>query len=120
MKTMKIIGAFVLGLLLMPLFQSPLMGRNALPKSAESTARRLLSAYKNCDRAAALKVASPAVVRKIFKNCRKGEANWEYMGCDKEGKGYSCSYRYEGGGVNLRVVKNSKGYRAVSVGFIAD
>ena len=120
MKTIKIIGAFVLSLLLMPLFQSPLIGRGRLPKSAETTARQLLSAYKSCNRAAARKVASPAVVRKIFKNCRPGEANWEYMGCDKEGKGYSCSYRYEGGGVNLRVVKQGNGYRAVSVGFIAD
>jgi hypothetical protein len=120
MKTMKIVSAFVLSLLLMPLFQSPLMGRDGMPKSAETTAKQLLSAYKSCNRAAALKVASPAVVNKIFKNCRPGEANWEYTGCDKQRKGYSCSYYYEGGAVNLRVVKYGNGYRAVSVGFVAD
>ena len=120
MKIMKIISVFALSLVLMPLFQSPLMGRDGLPKSAETVAQQLLSAYKSCNRAAALKVASPAVVRKIFKNCRTGEANWQYMGCDKEGKGYSCSYYYEGGAVNLRVVKSGNGYRAVSVSFVAD
>ena len=120
MKTMKIMGVFVLGLLLMPLSQSPLMGRDGMPKSAETTAKQFLSAYKSCNRAAALKVASPAVVKKVFKNCRQGEVNWEYMGCDKEGKGYSCNYYYEGGAANLRVVKYGSGYRAVSVGFVAD
>ena len=120
MKTMKIIGAFVLSLLLMPLFQSPLMGRDGLPKSPETTAKGLLSAYKSCNRTAALKFASPAAVRKLFKNCTTEGVKVDFMGCEKQGKAYSCFYYYEGGGINLRVVKYGNGYRVVSVGYVAD
>src|SRR3712207_6101420 len=95
MKTMKILGAFVLSLLLMPLLQAPLIGRDGLPKqSADTTAKELLAAYKSCDRAAALKHATPAAVRKLFRTCRPGEGNLEFMGCEKQGKGYSCFYYY--------------------------
>ena len=120
MKTMKIVGVFVLSLLLMPLFQAPLIGRDGLSKNPDTIAKELLQAYKTCNRTAASKYASPAAVRKLFKNCKPGGVKVEFMGCDKQGKSYLCSYYYEGGAINLRVVKYGKGYRVTSVSYIAD
>ncbi len=91
-------------------------------KGPADAAKKLYSAYKSCNRTAALKVASASAVNKLFgKRCEPGDRNWQFMGCDRSGTGYLCSYYYEGGGVNMRVrSRGASGFRVASVGFIAD
>ncbi len=48
--------------------------------SADSAAKSLYTARLKKKRAEALKVAAPAVVRKLFAN---GAGGWEFMGCEK-------------------------------------
>jgi hypothetical protein len=85
-------------------------------------ATRLYSAYRRCNRRAALKVASMAAVKKLFRRGCGGQGpGWQFMGCDRSGTGYMCSYYYEGGAVNMRVKRfGASGYSVVSVGFVAD
>jgi hypothetical protein len=86
----------------------------------ERAAQGLYSAWKRNDRRAALRVASSSAVNKVFKTRYSGPG-WEFNGCEKRGKGYDCFYRYEGGGVNMRVTGSAAaGYIVRSVGFIAD
>lgn len=96
---------------------------SAAAASAQSVARALLRAYRDCNRAAAQRYATPATVRKLFgPNCQPGGAKVQFMGCERgRGAGYTCFYYYEGGGINLRLVPGGpSGYRAVSVNFVAD
>jgi len=88
----------------------------------ETAAQKLYSAYKSCNRAAALKAASSRAVSKLFgKNCKPGDPDWKFMGCEKTGTTHLCSYYYEGGGVSMRVAGSaSAGYSVRSVSFIAD
>ena len=88
----------------------------------EAAAQKLYSAYKSCNRPAALKAASPRAVRKLFgQRCQPGDPKWQFMGCEKTGSSRLCSYYYEGGAVSMRVVGSaSAGYRVTSVSFIAD
>ncbi|HEX8650672.1 MAG TPA: hypothetical protein VF708_07510 [Pyrinomonadaceae bacterium] len=88
----------------------------------ELAAQRLYSAYKHCNRVAALKAASSPAVRTLFrKNCQPGDPKWEFMGCERTGTSFSCSYYYEGGGVNMNVVRSAPtSYSVKSVSFIAD
>lgn len=88
----------------------------------ETAAQRLYSAYKSCNRAAALKAGSSRAVSKLFgKNCKPGDPKWQFMGCEKTGTTHLCSYYYEGGGVSMRVAGSaSAGYTVRSVSFIAD
>jgi hypothetical protein len=86
----------------------------------ETAARKLYSAWKRNKRPEALQVASSSAVNKIFKSRYTGP-NWEFNGCERRGAGYDCFYRYEGGGVSMRVVKGTGvSYRVQSVSFIAD
>ena len=88
----------------------------------EAAAQKLYSAYKSCNRAAALKAASSRAVRKLFgQRCQPGDPKWQFMGCEKTGSSHLCSYYYEGGAVSMRVAGGkSVGYRVTSVSFIAD
>lgn len=92
--------------------------------TAEEAAKALNQAKRSCNRADALKVATPAVVNKLFgKKCRLAGAEdpeLQFMGCDKTGKSYSCSFYYEGGSMHVRVAKSGGRYRVTSVGFTAD
>ncbi len=86
----------------------------------EMAAKKLYGAWKRHNRRAARQVASSAAVRKIFRSRYTGP-DWEFNGCEKRGGGYDCFYRYEGGGVNMRVVGGAAAsYRVQSVSFIAD
>ncbi|HEX8844435.1 MAG TPA: hypothetical protein VF791_07315 [Pyrinomonadaceae bacterium] len=91
----------------------------------EQAARQLQLARSECDRAGALKVATPAVVKKLLgKNCRPavetGAPELEFSGCDRTGNSFLCSFYYEGGAMNMRVRRSGGGFRVVSVGFVAD
>jgi hypothetical protein len=86
----------------------------------EAAAKSLYNAWKRNNRRAALQVASTSAVNKIFKSRYTGPG-WEFNGCERRAGGYDCFYRYEGGGVNMRVTGGSAaGYRVRSVSFIAD
>jgi len=86
----------------------------------ETAAQKLYSAWKRNRRREALQVASSSAVNKIFRSRYTGP-DWEFNGCEKKGAGYDCFYRYEGGGVSMRVVKGTGvNYRVQSVTFIAD
>lgn len=86
----------------------------------ETAAQKLYSAWKRNKRSEALQVASSSAVNKMFKSRYTGP-DWEFNGCEKQGAGYTCFYRYEGGGVSMRVVKGKgASYRVQSVSFIAD
>ena len=86
----------------------------------ETAARKLYSAWKRNKRREALQVASSSAVNKIFRSRYTGP-DWEFNGCEKRGAGYDCFYRYEGGGVSMRVVRGAAAsYRVQSVSFIAD
>jgi hypothetical protein len=86
----------------------------------ETAAQKLYSAWKRNKRREALQVATSAAVNKIFRNQYTGP-DWEFNGCEKHGTGYDCFYRYEGGGVSMRVMKGTgASYRVQSVSFIAD
>ena len=91
-------------------------GKTSKPEAA---AKGLYNAWKRNDRRAALKVASSSAVNKVFKTRYSGPG-WEFNGCEKRAGGYDCFYRYEGGGVTMRVVKGSAGYSVRTVSFIAD
>ena len=95
----------------------PNVGKASKPETA---ARSLYSAWKRNNRPAALQVATRSAVNKVFKTRWTGP-DWEFNGCEKRGSGYDCFYRYEGGGVNMRVTGGPRaGYRVQTVGFIAD
>lgn len=87
-----------------------------------TVAQKLFRAYTNCNRAAALRVASPAAVNKLFgRRCKPGGgSNMSFQGCDRQGKSYLCNYYYEGGAMNMTLVKRGGSYRVISVGYIAD
>ena len=86
----------------------------------ETAVKKLYSAWKHNNRREALQVASSSAVNKIFRSRYTGP-DWEFNGCEKRGAGYDCFYRYEGGGVSMRVVRGAAAsYRVQSVSFIAD
>ena len=87
-----------------------------------TVAQRLFRAYTNCNRTAALRVASSAAVRTLFgRRCRPGGgSNMSFQGCERQGRSYLCNYYYEGGAMNMTVVRRGSSYRVISVGYIAD
>lgn len=102
------------------LFSADLSAAKGLCKqtsSAESAAKSLYAARLEKKRADALKVAAPAVVKKLFAN---GAGGWEFMGCEKQRSIWNCSYRYEGGGVNMTVIKKGSSHRVTAISYIAD
>jgi hypothetical protein len=98
---------------------TPLLNVGKISKP-DAAAKSLYNAWKSNNRRAALQVASTSAVNKIFRTRYTGPG-WEFNGCEKRAGGYDCFYRYEGGGVNMRVVGGAAaGYRVRSVSFIAD
>lgn len=89
---------------------------------AAAVAQRLFRAYRSCNRAAALRVASPAAVNRLLgRRCRPGGgSNMEFQGCDRQGRSYLCNYYYEGGAMNMTVARRGRDYRVISVSYIAD
>jgi hypothetical protein len=98
------------------------LNSNSTADDPATVAQRLFRAYNNCNRAAALMVASPAAVNKLFgRRCRPGGgSNMSFQGCERHGRGYLCNYYYEGGAMNMTVVRRRGNYRVISVGYIAD
>jgi hypothetical protein len=120
MKRVLIVAAILL-LTLLP-FVLPTTG--SLPRGKiskpETAAQKLYSAWKRNRHREALQVASSSAVNKIFRSRYTGPY-WEFNGCEKRGAGYDCFYRYEGGGVSMRVVKGTgASYRVQSISFIDD
>ena len=85
--------------------------------SAEAAAKSLYAARLKKKRAEALKIATPAVVKKLFAN---GAGGWEFMGCEKQRSVWNCAYCYEGGGVNMTVVKKGSLFSVKSISYFAD
>lgn len=98
----------------LPITVPSLEGKISKPEVA---AQRLYGAYKRHNRRAALQVASTSAVKELFSSRWTGP-DWEFYGCEKSGAGYYCVYRYEAGGVRMRVIGGAKaGYRVQSVEF---
>lgn len=92
---------------------------SAQTSSAESTAKSFVAAWKNGSRAQARKFASAAAVAEIFKTNGKN-AGWQFISCGKRKTGVNCSFYYEGGAANMRVVKRGGGFQVASISFLAD
>lgn len=83
-------------------------------------ARRLYLAWKGGNRPAALVVASPAAVNRLFSRPFTGP-DLRFQSCTNRDAGFDCAYSYEGGGLIMRVTGGaSAGYRVESLRFIAD
>jgi hypothetical protein len=105
---------------LTPAMSKPTLFSGSKASKPEAAAKGLYDAWKRNDRRAALRVASTSAVNKVFRTRYSGPG-WEFNGCEKRAGGYDCFYRYEGGGVNMRVTGGAAaGYRVRSVSFIAD
>jgi hypothetical protein len=86
--------------------------------SPEAAAKALYAATRRKNRAQALKVATPAVVKKLFAN---GSVDGlEFDSCQKERRGWWCGYRGEGSGMNMIVSKKGSSYRVTAISFFAD
>ncbi|HEY0324309.1 MAG TPA: hypothetical protein VGC66_25405 [Pyrinomonadaceae bacterium] len=120
MKKISIIAAMLLLVTLTPAMSKPTLFSGSKASKPEAAAKGLYDAWKRNDRRAALRVASTSAVNKVFRTRYSGPG-WEFNGCEKRAGGYDCFYRYEGGGVNMRVTGGAAaGYRVRSVSFIAD
>ena len=120
MKRVLIIAAISLLIPVMSVLSKPAPPSSGKVSKPETAATKLYAAWKGNNRSAALQVASSSAVKKMFRSRYTGP-DWEFNGCEKRGAGYDCFYRYEGGGVTMRVTGGAKaGYRVQSVGFIAD
>jgi hypothetical protein len=118
----KILAVAVLSLLvtLTPAVSTASLLNAGKVSKPEAAAKSLYSAWKQHNRRAALKVATTSAVNKVFRTRYTGP-DWEFNGCERRAGGYDCFYRYEGGGVNMRVTGGaSAGYLVRSVSFIAD
>lgn len=83
-------------------------------------AQRLYLAWKGGNRPAALVVATPAAVNRLFSRPFTGP-DLQFQGCTNRNAGFDCAYSYEGGGLIMRVTGGaSAGYRVESVRFVAD
>jgi len=92
-------------------------GKQAM--SAEAAAKALYAATRRKNRAQALKVATPAVVKKLFAG-GGGIDGLEFDSCQKERRVWWCGYRGEGSGMNMIVSKKGSSYRVTAVSFFAD
>jgi hypothetical protein len=117
-KTLVIIAISLL-VSITPAMSTPLLAGMGKVSKPEAAAKALYNAWKRNNRRAALQVASASAVNKVFRTRYSGPG-WEFNGCEKRAGGYDCFYRYEGGGVNMRVTGGAAGYRVRSVSFIAD
>ena len=91
-------------------------GKQAM--SAEAAAKALYAATRRKNRAQALKVATPSVVKKMFAN--GAFEGLEFDSCHKERRVWWCGYRGEGSGMNMIVSKKGSSYRVTAVSFFAD
>jgi hypothetical protein len=88
--------------------------------SPDAVAQRLYRAWTRGDRRAALQVATPRVVRSLFRTSGRGGAGWQFQGCERVGSGYRCAFSYEGGATTMTVRRMRAGYRVVGIRYIAD
>jgi hypothetical protein len=120
MKKILIIAIISLLVTITPAMPTTALLKGGKVSKPDEAAKSLYSAWKHNDRRAALRVATSSAVNKVFKTRYTGPG-WEFNGCEKRAGGYDCFYRYEGGGVNMRVTGGaSAGYRVRSVSFVAD
>ncbi len=87
--------------------------------SAEAAAKALYAATRRKNRAQALKVATPSVVKKLFAG-GGGVDGLEFDSCRKERRVWWCGYRGEGSGMNMIVSKKGSSYRVTAVSYFAD
>jgi hypothetical protein len=91
--------------------------------SAPAAARALYRAWRYHDRAAALRVATKAPVRKLFRTRASGPG-WTFQGCsekDSPDPHFDCSYSYEGGAAIMTVAdSDAYGWFVTNIRFIAD
>jgi hypothetical protein len=102
------------------LFSASLTEAKSLSKQAaspEAAAKSLFAAGLKKNRAQALKVATPSVVKKLF---AVGFEGLEFDSCHKERRGWWCGYRGEAGGMNMIVSKKGASYRVTAISFFAD
>ncbi|HXD30976.1 MAG TPA: hypothetical protein VN643_07665 [Pyrinomonadaceae bacterium] len=122
MKLKTILAVLIISVM----FAIPAVGAGSklFSETPEEVAKALNQAKRSCNRADALKVATPAVVNKLFgKKCRKAggqDPELQFMGCEKSGKAFRCSFYYEGGGMFSRVAKSGGKLKVIGVSFIAD
>ena len=120
MKKILAIAAISLLITVTPAVSTAMLSGGGKVSKPEAAAKGLYNAWKRNNRRAALQVATQSAVNKVFRTRYSGPG-WEFNGCEKRAGGYDCFYRYEGGGVNMRVVGGAAaGYRVRSVSFIAD
>lgn len=94
--------------------------RHLVTPSAAAT--RLFQAWRAGDRYRGLEAATNKAVATLFRNTfdPKGVA-YMFQGCNRDAKGYSCAYSYEGGAMFMRVGgSKARGYEVTSIGYIAD
>lgn len=94
--------------------------RHLVTPSAAAT--RLFQAWRAGDRYRGLEAATNKAVATLFRNRfdPKGVA-YMFQGCNRDSKGYSCAYSYEGGAMFMRVGgSKARGYEVTSIGYIAD
>ncbi|MFI6477452.1 hypothetical protein ACIBH1_05950 [Nonomuraea sp. NPDC050663] len=85
-------------------------------------AKWLYKAYLANDKNAAMEVASFKAITQQFKaKYQPGDQIHQFMGCEKEPKGYICHWYYEGGAANMHV-RGSKirGYYVDHITYVAD
>ncbi|GAA4188588.1 hypothetical protein [Microbispora amethystogenes] len=94
--------------------------RHLVTPSAAAT--RLFQAWRAGDRYRGLEAATNKAVTKLFfhRYDPRGVA-YMFQGCNRDAKGYSCAYSYEGGAMFMRVGgSKARGYEVTSIGYIAD
>jgi len=83
-------------------------------------AKQLYSAWKAGDRVNARKSSSETALNQLFKQPWSAP-DLKFTGCENHAGGYDCFYRYEGGGLMMRVEGGaSAGYWVQSINFVAD
>ncbi|TLP58587.1 hypothetical protein [Microbispora triticiradicis] len=94
--------------------------RHLVKPSAAAT--HLFKAWRAGDRYRGLEAATNRAVTTLFRNRfdPKGVA-YIFQGCNRDSKGYSCAYSYEGGAMFMRLGgSKARGYEVTSIGYIAD
>jgi hypothetical protein len=92
---------------------------NALPGTPEATAQVLYTAWKEGDRVTASRVASDEAVDELFSHPYTGP-DLTFQGCDPTPTGADCFWSYEGGGMTMRVLKQSGEYKVNAIEYVAD
>lgn len=108
---------------------APLVGSSAEAASTkggaspEAAAKAVYRAWRYHDRASALRVATAAPVKKLFRTRASGP-RWTFQGCvekDEPDPHFDCAYRYEGGAAIMAVSDSDAfGWFVTKLTFIAD